>query len=1115
MGNFDFLLHENAYRVFARAAVEAEGVYRQSPAMCAIGCRKALELAVNWVYAVERDVKPPYRDNLQSLLHEPTFMALLPYDTWKKLPLVVKLGNLAVHTSESISPADALVSLRALFEFIQWIDCCYGKNYEDRTFDEKKIPGAAPAQTDLSTKNKKLLAASQAENAKLYARLKELSAQLSAEKAKHTEVRTFRPDEKNEAQTRKVYIDVDLKGEGWKFTGTGKNVLEEFVLDTGERADYVLLGKDGRPLAVVEAKKTGRDPHDGQEQVRRYGNALERQFGQRPFLFFTNGFETWFWDDTAGVPRRVSGIFSEEDLHRLMLRKQAAKPALATIPVSDAITNRAYQKEAVRAVCANLERGGRKNLLVMATGTGKTRTAASVVDVLSRGNWITHVLFLADRTALVTQAKNAFREYLPRMSLCSLLDKKDDPNARIVFSTYPTMLNAIDTTKKEDGERLFTPAHFDLIIIDESHRSIFKKYRTIFQYFDGVLLGLTATPKTDVDRNTYDFFGLAQEVPTYAYDYGEAIRQHYLVPYYNYEVKTEFLEEGIHYEDLSPEDRERYEEDFAEDDGGVPDFIPSAKLNTFVFNQETVDRVLEDLMERGIRVQGGDRLGKTIIFAENKKHAAYIVERFNALYPRYRGTFAQRVVCDDSRVEQLIADFKNPDREPVIAVSVDMLDTGVDVPECVNLVFFKKVRSKTKFWQMIGRGTRLCPDLECVDGRNGAYTGKKYFLIFDYCGNFEFFRQQKKDMGEGEIQSLSEALFVKRVRLMKNLQTADYEGEEYQNLRQHLMEVCCNEVKALNPELTAVKLHLRAVETWKCKGAYLALDEGNVEELTKEIAPLVQDPEKEESAKRFDNFMYGLMLAEMEHLPGLTGGKRRLIKTARLLSDKISIDAVRRQLPLLKRIINGDITESGSILTWEEVRQNLRELIQFLTGDRERTVVTVLKDPVLAREEGRPLVPETFETYKDKVNSYFNQHADDVEAVRKLVKNEPLTEQNYKELENIFTKELGTKEEYNLNYQGRPFGLVVRTIAKMEPEAAEKAFSRFINDHNLNDRQIAFVKQVIRYIEVNGYMDTPARLMQAPFDRPYQIDQLFNADEIAGLVGVVKQIKENAETAVP
>ena len=734
MTNFSFLKEKTTYALFAPACIEAERIFAASPAMCAVGCRKALELAVKWVYAADTSMEMPYRDNLQSLLHEPSFRFAVDRNTWDKLPFIAKLGNEAVHTGHNIQKGDALLCLQSLFEFVQWIDYCYGTAYQERKFDPARIPAEKIAVDVKKIKEQEsLLDEKQAEIEKLRKQIEEMSARFTAEKDQHKKERTFQSEDLSEFATRKRFIDVDLREMGWKLEGVDADVQVEYEVDgmagkAGQKgyADYVLFGKDGLPLAVVEAKRASKDPNNGWKQAVLYADCLERKFGRRPMIFITNGFETYFWDDQTSPKRQVSGIFSKNDLQKLMSRR-TERLKLETVPISDKITDRYYQKEAIRAVCGQIEKGFRKHLLVMATGTGKTRTASSLTDVLSRGKYVTNILFLADRTALVKQAKDDFKNYLPDMSLCNLCTNKDDRNAKIVFSTYPAMLNAIDDTKTKDGQRLFTPAHFDLIIIDESHRSIFKKYRAIFQYFDAILVGLTATPKTDVDRNTYDFFEMEHGVPTYAYDYETAVYQDkVLVPYYNYEVKTKFLEEGITYDDLSEEDKARYEDDFTED-GVMPEFIPSASLNQFVFNEKTVDQVLQDLMERGIHVAGGDRLGKTIIFAQNKRHAQFIVDRFNALYPQYHGNFAQRVVCDDSYAQTVIEDFKIPEKAPHIAVSVDMMDTGIDVPECVNLVFFKKVRSKAKFWQMIGRGTRLCKGLSCIDQIDGEYTDKRGF----------------------------------------------------------------------------------------------------------------------------------------------------------------------------------------------------------------------------------------------------------------------------------------------------------------------------------------------------------------------------------------------------
>lgn len=1116
MTNFEFLSSISEYVLFSGAAIEAEKVYSTSPAMCAVGCRKALELAVKWVYSADRTITMPYKDNLQSLIHEPSFRFALDSQTWGKLPFIIRLGNLAVHTERAVNPADALLALESLFEFIEWLDYCYGSDYVERHFDTALIPTEKVViDTKKIKEQESLIVQQESEIKALQAKIAATSATLTAEKEEKQESRTFAPTDISEFKTRKIYIDVDLKSMGWKFGGNDADVWEEYPVTgmpnaTGEGfVDYVLFGKDGLPLAVIEAKRSSKDPNIGRKQAVLYADCLERKFGHRPMMFTTNGFETYFWDDMSSPQRRVSGFFTKADLEKLMNRRDTRKK-LKTIAIDEKITDRYYQIEAIRAVSEHFEEGFRKALIVMATGTGKTRTASSLTDVLSRGGYITNILFLADRTALVKQAKDDFKNYLPDMSLCNLCSNKDDRNARIVFSTYPTILNAIDSTKTKDGVPLFSPAHFDLIITDESHRSIFKKYRAIFEYFDALMVGLTATPKTDVDRNTYDFFEVENGVPTYAYDYETAVyTDHYLVPYYNYEVKTKFLEEGITYDDLSEADKERYEDDFAEDDY-IPDFIPSAALNKFVFNETTVDIVLQDLMERGIKVEGGDRLGKTIIFAQSKEHAEFIVQRFNKLYPRYNGKFAQRITCSDSYAQTIIDDFKQKDM-PVIAVSVDMMDTGVDVPSCVNLVFFKKVRSKTKFWQMIGRGTRLCEGLSCTDSIDGEYTDKKRFLIFDYCGNFEYFRENQNGFETGETKSLTENIFCKQVQLITALQDSRYVDTDYQAFRSELVATCYSGVCALSDDLVSVRLQKQYVEKYRKRDSFKALSEMDKYELTKYIAGLITSNDTDEFAKRFDNFMYGLMLANIDQLPKLGYFQKQLILTAELLEKKSTIPQVKAKLTLIKDVQTDAFWENISILTLEMVRQELRELMQFLIDDNTRPkIFTRLDDPVIDKQEGEVLdAAYDFEDYKKKVNRYIEEHKNDA-VIYKLNHNLPLTKQDYDELERILTQELGDSEDYKREYGDTPFGLLVRKIAKLDHESAMAAFSTFINDSSLNQRQIEFILKIINHIENNGYIEDVKILMKPPFDKPFSFIKMFDAKTRTAILQTIEGIKNNA-----
>ena len=1120
MSNFEFLKSKKEYALFAPAAIEAEKIYASAPAMCAVGCRKALELAVKWVYSADNTMQMPYKDNLQALIHEPSFRFAVDYNTWCKLPFIIKLGNLAVHTERSVQASDALASLHSLFEFILWIDYCYGDDYQERKFDEVKIPTERfIVDTKKIKEQESLLGEKDAEIEALRKQIEQMSAEITAAKEQHKQERDFTPEDISEFKTRKIYIDVDMKEMGWKFTGPDADVQEEYPVEgmagvIGQKGfvDYVLFGKDGLPLAVVEAKRSSKDPNIGRKQAVLYADCLERKFNRRPMMFTTNGFETYFWDDKSSPQRKVSGIFSKDDLQKLMNRR-TERQNLISIPIDDKITDRYYQKEAIRAVCEQIQIGFRKHLLVMATGTGKTRTASSLTDVLSRGGYVTNILFLADRTALVKQAKDDFKNYLPNMSLCNLCSNKDDKNARIVFSTYPTILNAIDDTKTKDGQRFFTPAHFDLIIIDESHRSIFKKYRAIFEYFDAIMVGLTATPKTDVDRNTYDFFEMEHGVPTYAYDYETAVKEdHVLVPYYNYEVKTKFLEEGITYDELSDTDKERYEEDFIED-GYLPEFIPSNSLNNFVFNETTVDIVLQDLMERGIHVAGGDQLGKTIIFAQNKRHAEFIIKRFNKLYPQYHGTFAQRVICDDTYAQTVIDDFKNPDKEPVIAVSVDMMDTGIDVPECVNLVFFKKVRSKTKFWQMIGRGTRLCKGLICSDQIDGEYNDKRRFLIFDYCGNFEFFRANINGFQSKEVKSLTENIFIKQLNIAILMQDAIYADESYQAWRSELVSTFYNQVHALNTDLISVRLNLQSVEKFKRDEAFSYISESDRGELISHIAPIVKHDDKDEMAKRFDNFMYGLIIADIKKLPPFVKAQKQLQNIAKALEEKISIPQVKAKLPIIQEINSEEFWNDKDILLFEKIRKELRDLIKFLVEITEKMpIYTKLEDPIIDKGEGSPAaIEDPFENYRAKVNRYVIEHSD-TQAIYKLTHNIQLTAKDYKELEHILTTKLGSKEDYAKVYGDTPFGLMIRKIAKLDHQAAMAAFSQFINDQSLNQKQIAFVHKIINHIEQNGFMENVAILTKPPFDKPLSFTKLFDKTTQAAIMAAINKVRENAIT---
>ena len=645
--NFEFLT--GIYDEFAKEAKEAEQSLVVSPSTCAILSRRALELAVRFVFTFDNELKLPYQDNISSLIHERTFRSIIEPRLFPMLKYVIWLGNKAVHTNKKITRDDAIVSLRDLFEFCDWIDYSYSRVYKDKQFDESILPSGEDKRMS-SEELQKMYDKMSSKDRKLEDMIKEneeLREQMAKIKQQNIQSRNFTINEMSEELTRKKYIDVELEDAGWVI---GKNCMEEVEVQgmpnaTGKGyVDYVLYGKDRIPLAVVEAKRASVDPIVGSQQAKLYADCLQNQYGVRPLIFTTNGFETYYTNDYAGfAKRRVAGFFTQEELQLEIDRRKTRKP-LENLEISDEITNRPYQKEAVTAVCDAIAKKHRKMLIVQATGSGKTRVSISIVDVLRRHNYVKNILFLADRKALVKQAKNNYSNLLPGLSCCNLLDNKEDPEAsRMIFSTYPTMMNAIDEKKRKDGSRMFSPAHFDLIIIDEAHRSIYKKYQEIFDYFDAYILGMTATPKDDVGKNTYRVFDLENGNPTYDYELEQAVKEKYLVSYSTLEYKTKIMEDGIRYNELSEEEKESFEESFGIEEGDTPLDIEASAINNWLFNLDTIDKVLIELMKNGLKVEGGDKLGKTIVFAKNSEHAKIIVERFHVMFPEFGGDFIKQI----------------------------------------------------------------------------------------------------------------------------------------------------------------------------------------------------------------------------------------------------------------------------------------------------------------------------------------------------------------------------------------------------------------------------------------------------------------------------------------
>ena len=1101
MTNFDFLKKEKKFASFANTAITAETLFQIDIPSCVFNIRRAMEFAVKWMYSVDSSLVMPYQDSLVTLINTVEFKDIVGTDLYRRLNFIRMVGNNSAHSSKAIIPEQAQVALENLFYFMDFVAYCYADDYEEQKFNaallKQKQEVVAP-KPDLDVDIKKLIAENKA-----------LKEELTKKRQEQSQTYVPKPLDISEFNTRKIYIDTMLIDAGWKL---GKNWYNEYELpgmpnksEVGY-ADYVLFSDDGKPLAVIEAKRTCKDVAVGRQQAKLYADLLEKKFGRRPIIFLTNGFDTRIWNDKYYPEHRVSGIYSQRDLEK-EFNKLTMRSRLTNVRVDDNISGRYYQKEAIQAVCRAFDaENRRKALLVMATGSGKTRTTISIVDVLLRHGWVKNVLFLADRNSLVTQAKRAFVNMLPNLSVVNLCEDKENYNARCVFSTYQTMMNCIDDAKDEQGGKLYTVGHFDLIVCDEAHRSIYNKYKDIFTYFDAHLVGLTATPRDEIDKNTYGIFELENGVPTYGYELAQAVQDGFLVDFMSVETKLKLIEQGIVYDDLSEEDKEAYENFFTDEEGEMPESIDSSALNEKIFNEDTIRKVLAILMEQGIKVDYGNKIGKSIIFAKNHRHAEKIYEVFGKEYPNYPPHFCRVIDNYTNYAQSLIDEFSDPKKLPQIVVSVDMMDTGIDVPEVVNLVFFKKVMSKAKFWQMIGRGTRLCPGL--LDGKD-----KKQFYIFDFCGNFDFFRMNPKGKSVPMTMSVQERIFELKTQMVYKLQDLAYQTEELIAFRDTLIEDITFKIKQLNRENFSVKQHLKFIDLYSDKKSFEALTPVDLQQLSEEIAPLILPYEDEISAIRFDALMYAI---ELGHIAGnkYSKGIKDLVGKVRAVATVGTIPAVKAQKDFINQVLNTDYLERATVSDFETIREKIRDLIKYIPHVEKPIYETDFDDDVLSMDwKESELDSDELQNYKMKVNYYIRNHMD-VPAIAKLHTNQPLNAADIESLEEILWSELGTKEEYQTEYQDKPLGELVREIVGLDMNSAKQAFSKYLNDVNLDDRQIYFVNQIINYIVQNGMMKNFAVMQDTPFTDKGDVGDIFTDTVVwLDIMKIIKAINANAAAA--
>ncbi len=1095
--NFDFLKDNPDFADLYHFCNEAEVCQLSDPGKSALSCRMALEYLVKAIYLL-KGFPIGERASLFEMVEQEEFKQFVnDRQLMMALHYIRKTGNNAAHTG-NVSRKESFFCLLNLHNFVgsvlMMLDVISSfPRFQKELLQAKPemyvlpIPDAAPAPDVI----------------KKYEEKAEETPVLKVEKL---------PKYFTEAETRELYINMLLQEAGWEVLDK-KNVVapncvgieisiemgrlgrRTFLSDTNSRtgmsenpsenpglgyADYVIFGLDGKPLAVIEAKKTSVDTIAGKHQAELYAEGLEEKYGVKPIIYYTNGYEIYCIDRLGYPPRRLYGFHSRENLERL-IQRQNRKP-ITDLRISDEITNRHYQKQAITSICEHLNGFHRRGLLVMATGTGKTRVSISLVDVLTRNDWVKNVLFLADRTALVKQAIKNFAKLLPHITTSALSDntQKPDKNARILFSTYQTMINFIDADTKE-----FSIGRFDLIIIDEAHRSIFGKYMSIFNYFDAFIVGLTATPRDEVDKSTYQMFQMEQGIPNFAYELDEAVADGFLNPYEVINRKSRILSQGIKYDELPDEEKEQLEKVFEYELGsdnpevlftGRRD-INSAELYHYLFNDDTVDKVLQDLMSNGLKIHGGETIGKTIIFAYNHKHAVQIVERFYLLYPQYGPEFCVLIDNTVTYSQDLINKFELRDKEPQIAVSVDMLDTGIDVPDVLNLVFFKVVKSKIKFQQMIGRGTRLSEDIF------GPDEDKKKFLIFDYCGNFEYFSLKTKEPKQGRQISLTEKLFNLRLDIATALQDAGFQEDEFaKGLHDELKTDLRKQISQLSRNHISVRDQWQLVDKYSAEKGWQYVSAVDGVEIKNSLSPLLQASLEDENAKRFDLIVLHIELSLLDEEVQADKEIQIVADIAQALQKKMSIPQIQKKKKVLAEVQTEEFWENISLPELERIRLEMRELMIFLDKPETRTFTVDIEDEL---SEGEKLGEITFKSsYKQRVLEYLSQNSDNP-VIQKIKNLEQLTQTDIRSLEEVLWKELGSKDDYEKHIGNKMYGNVaifIRSLVGVDRETALQKFSQFIDTNTLNSNQLEYLKSIIDYVSANGDINGNIITNTEPFD---------------------------------
>jgi type I restriction enzyme R subunit len=1123
--HFEFL--RPRWPVVASLGGFAEHYCFSDPESSLVKLRKLAEEIVEEIYTAH-GLKRPAHPSLIDLLNDRTFVEAVPPVVLSKFHLVRTYGNKGAHAGSS-SSSTALSVLRECFEIAKWFYIAFaGGNQSELPQFAPPKPGAGEESKAALKKEKKAviekLAAQEAQMAELLKELEDarqreqkarkVSAELSAKLAAAQESAQRSADALgfDEKETRRRLIDSMLKQAGWDVNNPELVRVEEPVkhqpTQSGEGfADYVLLGRDGRPLAVVEAKKTTANADRGREQAKCYADGFEKMYGQRPVIYYTNGYDLNVWNDAENEPpRQIFGYHSPDSLEYRVSQRKTRMPAKQIAPDSR-IADRMYQIEAIKRVIERFGNRYRRSLIVQATGTGKTRVAISLCEALIRAGWVRRVLFLCDRKELRRQADQVFQQYLPnepRIIVRSGMGSGSHTD-RIYLATYPAMMQC---------HQDFDAGYFDLIIADESHRSIYNRYRDLFLYFDAMQVGLTATPVQFISRNTFQLFGCDNQDPTALFRYEDAINHipPYLVPFRVKTVTTGFLTRGIKYSEMSAEQREELEDQERE-----PELIEyeQRQVDKAIFNKDTSRKIIKNLMENGIRDGSGSLVGKSIIFARSHEHAVMLQSVFDEMYPQYAGRVCRVIDNYEPRAESLIDQFKDPASDLRIAVSVDMLDTGIDVPEVVNLVFAKPVYSCVKFWQMIGRGTRLCPNLF------GPGRHKTEFQIFDHWENFKFFDEAYQEAQPAKQTSMLERLFTARLTLADEcLRKPDLAAFNT------VAALIAADIADLPTDSISVREKWRQVEACRPLDVIKRFDPAIRATLSQDVAPLMQwrDVRGDTPAYEFDQLV---ALAQIELLRGSPKFADRRAEIEEWIGDlQYNLNPVREREVEIKEAKSQTFWDNATIASLERMRIALRPITKYRqpreSGRVPPKVIDVREDPgaIQSRDHRPKLEGLEFVAYRQRVEGVLNELFAQNATLRRIKAGQPVSEADLKALVSLVLTQhpdldLSDLTEYYPETAGH-LDLAIRSIIGLDAQAVQERFTGFVRKHTtLNSGQLRFLNLLQNHIAKYGAIEVD-RLYEQPFTAISAdgLDGVFDDEsQIADLLGILESFKRQSPPA--